>query len=364
MNNSIVKRYLWLFMPLFLLSMTSCSEEEETKEYNINAELDPYLQKFLYEASLRGKSYDLKGDGLIMEFANLERPTVGLCIYEDPIRIQIDRTYWMETLGSANAENLREDVVFHELSHGLLKRQHDNRTLPNTEWKSIMCGGSDVDGRDWSVNFNGARKKYYLDELFAINVPAPDYAQRTNFDKEVGISQYDKAYNFPKEDTNTLLKMDSIPSVDFQIEAVMKVTMSTSQGITGLFVSSKDATSGANYFALGMDERVNLLNTECISPFAEVLVNELYNAEDYNKFTLRKEKDNLFFYINDVLVYWNDYALKSYDYIGVILPKDGTVILKSFKYYNNSNLKSASGSFEPKALPLIQKKPSVYNLSK
>ncbi len=143
--------FLLLVAPLF--SLFSCDDEEGEKEYSVDSELYPYLQRFLDEAAKRGKSFDVVGDGLIMEFADLESPVVGLCTYSNPIKVQIDKKYWKETANSANQENLREDVVFHELGHGLLRRSHDNSTLPNTEWKTIMCGGTEVDGRSWAVNF-------------------------------------------------------------------------------------------------------------------------------------------------------------------------------------------------------------------
>lgn len=388
--------FLLLVAPLF--SLFSCDDEEGEKEYSVDSELYPYLQRFLDEAAKRGKSFDVVGDGLIMEFADLESPVVGLCTYSNPIKVQIDKKYWKETANSANQENLREDVVFHELGHGLLRRSHDNSTLPNTEWKTIMCGGTEVDGRSWAVNFNGARKKYYLDELFAMTVGAPDYTKVKSLDVEKGVKIYGEDYakmqdgeeerislvvNQVKDgllhlsstyDGNLLCALLSdLSSEDFFFEVEMRADGLKSSGLTGLFVSSytSSSTTSTNYFSLTNKNRVDVMNSDCIYPFAEVLVDDYCRVDDFNKFSLRKVGDDLYFYINDMLVYWNDYALDAYTSVGIILPKESSVELKNYAYYTNEGLKSSSeglrnsSSFpELRAVPLVQKSISNYCLIK
>ena len=82
--------------------------------FDVPDEFNVYVQRFENEGRLRGKSIDIKKQGLIVEFADFTgQDIVGLTKYEDPIRIQIDRTYWNE-----NSDIYREFVMFHELGHG------------------------------------------------------------------------------------------------------------------------------------------------------------------------------------------------------------------------------------------------------
>src|ERR1035437_9451238 len=88
---------------------------------------------------------------------------------------------------------MKEDLIFHELGHGLLKRDHLNLTLENGDWKSIMCGGDKVGTRSWNINYKGIRRNYYIDELFDENTPAPDFssnmflADSTGFKKALSL---------------------------------------------------------------------------------------------------------------------------------------------------------------------------------
>lgn len=64
----------------------------------------------------------------------------------------------------------REELIYHEFGHALLRRGHDNDTLPNGERRSIMAQGI------WGLTENSAKKMYYLDELFNRNTPIPEWA--------------------------------------------------------------------------------------------------------------------------------------------------------------------------------------------
>ena len=186
-----MKNTFFLLGFLFLLLFSSCRKDDD---YQVDPALDPYLQLFLKEARQRGFEFDVEKNGLIMEFANLDSPTIGLCTYTRPLLIQIDRTYWKDVTQYDNCEDLRQNVVFHELGHGLLNRSHDNNTLSNSEWKSLMCGGDIVRDRSWQVNFSGMRKKYYLDELFNTKTPEPDflhYGDTFSGDKGTLVESYD-----------------------------------------------------------------------------------------------------------------------------------------------------------------------------
>ena len=128
---SRTKYYFVLVCSCFLV-FTSC---KDSKEYRVDSSFSDYLQRFETEAASRGRTFDPQSSGLIIEFANLKDNTAGLTHYEKPIRIEIDQTYWNDISKSAGADLMKEDLIFHELGHGLLKREHLNTTLENGDWK-------------------------------------------------------------------------------------------------------------------------------------------------------------------------------------------------------------------------------------
>jgi hypothetical protein len=152
------------------LGLASCKNSDNHK---VDAEFTVYVQRFQDEATKHGKSLDLINGGLIVEFADLKDGVAGLCHYEKPIRIEIDKTYWSAIGKGADADLMKENLLFHELGHGFLGRKHLNSTLENGDWKSIMCGGDKVNGRSWNINYHGVRRAYYVDELFDESTAAP-----------------------------------------------------------------------------------------------------------------------------------------------------------------------------------------------
>jgi hypothetical protein len=184
-----MKRFIPITVLFGLFLLPSCKDKDC---YQVNGILDPYLQLFLKEAEKRNLHFDVEEDGLILEFADLDEPTIGLCTYSDPLLVQIDQEYWRNVEEYENCEDLRENVVFHELAHGLLNRRHDNEVMANKEWASLMCGGDEVEGRSWQVNFSGERRDYYLDELFNPATPHPkwgEYGERFSGEKGAKINE-------------------------------------------------------------------------------------------------------------------------------------------------------------------------------
>lgn len=378
-----MKRIVNHIVLLSLLAFVSC--REDANRYEVEPLLDPYLQMFLQEGSKRGMNFDVKNDGLLMEFTDLDGLTIGLCTYQRPLLIQIDKDYWQETTQYEDQENLRQNVVFHELGHGLLNRSHDNRYLENYEWKTIMCGGDDVDGRDWSVNFNGYRKDYYLDELFNMRTPAPEWSKKATFDGEKGslIKNLDmnRSYNGKDELGNSYLMRDYVYTItsankqsnniisilseliteDFYFEVVMKAYMTEDISTTGVCVlydydnnqkynpQKRDRqhpiNDGCNYIAVreqSIGDQFYMINTNCFLPVMEVLIRDMYKHDDYNKYAISRHDGELFFYINDQLIFRNDYqADVPCLSFGVILPAWGRVDITSVELYTlGSTLRS------------------------
>lgn len=151
--------------------------QDDYTNYKVDsAVLQKYLQSYLSEARERGVILDPKTTGLILSFGDCEGSAAGTTFYENPIRIVIDKSYWDNCSNYADGDYLHEEVIFHELTHALLYRGHDNSILPDGEWKSIMRGGTLPKGRINNISFRGMRRNYYVDELFHASTPPPTWS--------------------------------------------------------------------------------------------------------------------------------------------------------------------------------------------
>lgn len=161
---------LFLFTTTFFI-IQSCQKEpafvqqveevNSTKSYeNVDSELWSYWESFEEEAALRGVDIDLEALELVGIFVEIDQDHVaGSCTFSSnqPRVIRIDRTIWKDL-----PDRYREFIVFHELGHCVLFREHDESTDRQGNCLSIMRSG--VDGcRD---AYNEDTRGIYLDELF------------------------------------------------------------------------------------------------------------------------------------------------------------------------------------------------------
>jgi hypothetical protein len=172
-----------------ILLLWACEKSSEPLLYQVDPTIEVYINKFVEEAALRGIT--IKKENLIAEFtAERTNEVCGQCLTskknieknQRKITINNSSLCW----GTAPNEN-KEALVFHELGHCLLNRPHKDDLFANSAPASIMfsnnvgpyqpcqysLGGSN-NGAD--CNFT-ARRKYYIDELFNPNTPAPAWAK-------------------------------------------------------------------------------------------------------------------------------------------------------------------------------------------
>jgi len=169
------------------LSFFSCQQKEVLPmngEITIAPEFQPYVNQFVEEAAIRGNTIDFSDTGLIMQFSTLSLGTAAQCQELGDDRRGNHNILFDETLWALEAPPRKAFLVFHELGHCELGRNHLNAQLANEEWKSMMQGAianatlSDKDqGRP--VVFYGFRRDYYLDELFDETTTSPDWSNRT-----------------------------------------------------------------------------------------------------------------------------------------------------------------------------------------
>lgn len=147
---------IWL-AAILLFCLSSCGEDV----VETDAELIPYFELFAEEAAKRGIVVDYEAariEGLMQE---IDRPNVlGQCFRNEdkPRKVIIDIVYWTEA-----TEVEREFLIFHELGHCFLDRDHLDITKTNSnECVSIMHSTPQA----CSFMLTDENREEYLDELF------------------------------------------------------------------------------------------------------------------------------------------------------------------------------------------------------
>ena len=135
-------------------------------EINIAPSFQPYVDQFIEEASARGIAIDFSDTGLSMQFGTLPLGTAAQCQELGDDRRGNHQLLFDENLWTIAAPARNEFLVFHELGHCELARQHTNNKLPNGEWESMMRGSIasapfTTKEAGQPVNFHGFRTVSY-----------------------------------------------------------------------------------------------------------------------------------------------------------------------------------------------------------
>lgn len=120
-------------------------------------EVDSLFSVFKSEAKIRQRRVD--EDKINLKFTNISQRLGywGFAFVNGSI--ELDSTIWYSMTTPE-----KEYLLFHELGHSILKRNHTNVKFKNGEYKSLML---DMSAEKFSgVYFYVVRRKYYLDELF------------------------------------------------------------------------------------------------------------------------------------------------------------------------------------------------------
>jgi hypothetical protein len=345
---------------LAFVFFTSCKDPDE---YRVDASFAEYLQRFENEGAIRGKSFDLKNRGLIIEFATLKNNLAGLTHYENPIRIEIDKSYWNSISGSAGGDMMKEDLIFHELGHGLLGRKHLNTTLGNGDWKSIMCGGDKVNNRPWNINYKGIRRTYYVNELFDESTPEPYFSStelladtsgyvtkiKLSFDNTANagwsmaddtkhtISIENGRLRFQSKVSDVYLVLMNTNSINIQSEFSYELNMeySTTTDLSGqyglLFGLLPDGSNGGTdpleYFTINKSLKMYMGNRTWYSFFTELSENQIFKNGS-NKLKVFKIGNVLYYFINGIYSYCSEIeTTKNGFQFGFVVPPYGVVLL-------------------------------------
>ena len=363
--------FLWLICSVFLF-ITSC---KDSKEYNVDSAFTDYLQRFETEGASRGHTFDPQANGLIIEFGNLANNDAGLTHYEHPIRIQIDRKYWTAISNSAGADLMKEDLIFHELGHGLLNRDHLNTTLENGDWKSMMCGGTMVNNRSWNINYRGIRRKYYIDELFNESTPAPDFSSNQLAVDTTGFNSYLRfTFDSPSQagwtlgdSANYKISLDngrlrfqskvnvayliyvklSIPltaQTDFSYEMLLNYPAGDITNQYGLIFGPVPAGSDGTkdpveFFSINNNRNMYMGNRSWYSFFTELTESSIVPAGN-NKLKVFNIGQTLYYFINNVYCYSSEMvATGSINEFGFMVPPQGIVWLDNLQISKKGSAK-------------------------
>jgi hypothetical protein len=139
----------------------------------INSNFLPYFNNFLDEANKRGITFTNEDKNITIQFSYYPRSLGGFIGYStsETRTIDIDST-WLKF-----PEPYKELIIFHELGHLLLNRQHTSNKLPNGEYKSIMWSTLNNQDKCTEPLFTGnLRRTYYLNELFIPSTPTPTWS--------------------------------------------------------------------------------------------------------------------------------------------------------------------------------------------
>lgn len=130
---------------------------------SVDQELWTYFQLFETEAAQRGFEIDLNKFDLLAEIHEIDQEDVaGTCTYssDNPNEITIDESFW-----NSASQKYKEIVVFHELGHCVLGRDHNNNANSSGICLSLMNSGL----TGCAIEYTGSNKSIYLDELFYQN---------------------------------------------------------------------------------------------------------------------------------------------------------------------------------------------------
>ncbi|MEL7399879.1 MAG: hypothetical protein AAGN35_15855 [Bacteroidota bacterium] len=157
-----------LMTSLFLLSCNRSDDDptavEDEQQITEVTAIAGFINTFIDAGRARNLTVPDDLGGITFEFRRIGGSTIGYCEY-DPARgnhIALDEQYWS---GASNQE--RAVLLFHELGHCFLNRDHDDAVLSDGTCKSIMH----ADESNCLVAYNDHVDRY-LDELFATGIVA------------------------------------------------------------------------------------------------------------------------------------------------------------------------------------------------
>ena len=147
---------------LILLVMTgfwSCNKDENLT-LKVDPKLQEYFDRFVVEGAARNVTVDYEASRISGYLKIITQPgVIGQCAHSEtkPNTVIIDQIYW-----NTATDLEKEFVVFHELGHCVLNREHLDEADNQGNCVSIMTSGT----AGCHINYTLDTRKAMLDELF------------------------------------------------------------------------------------------------------------------------------------------------------------------------------------------------------
>lgn len=154
---------VYVCMVFGMLTIASCEIEEPQISYVVDVPLQVYFDRFIHEAAARDLDVEYATYQVDAQIGDIiEKNVIGQCAWSGAHQhsITIDEQYWR----TAN-DLQREFVVFHELGHCVLGRDHIDGDDVNGNCVSVMTSGTGP----CRILYNSQNRNELLDELFAEN---------------------------------------------------------------------------------------------------------------------------------------------------------------------------------------------------
>ena len=159
MNLKLIYRMKWILMMSGMLLIWGCGDDDVIERF-VEPSLQTYFDRFANEAAARGVHIDFDSSN-VSGYIRLitEQGVIGQCAHKDnePNTVIIDKIYW-----DKSNDLQREFVVFHELGHCVLNREHLDDADNNGNCISIMTSGVG----QCNIVYNITTRSNMLNELF------------------------------------------------------------------------------------------------------------------------------------------------------------------------------------------------------
>jgi hypothetical protein len=148
--------------------------------YKVPQEFEPFVQKFITEAKAKGRNISI--NNLIIQYEY--SPSFQYCAASNVVspKNDVQKIIYVKASQCWQNSTQFETLIFHELGHCILGREHDMSLLPKGDPKSIMYAGDIALYSPCIYALNDScnklyRRAYYIDELFNPSTPVPDWGK-------------------------------------------------------------------------------------------------------------------------------------------------------------------------------------------
>ncbi|MFT5168205.1 MAG: hypothetical protein ACI8P3_003446 [Saprospiraceae bacterium] len=283
----------------FLILLTACkTEENDLPNINVDESFEKHVVSFIEEGAKRGHIIDFEDTGLTIIFGNTPNASASCAEIGAQDRgshqIIVNKNIWQ----SLN-DSLQERLIFHELGHCELNRNHRNDKFADGSWKSIMRGDplTELDER-MPIPYFGFRRDYYLNELFDEQIQLPDWANQSFEYHDLPLT----SKNLIIEKSNLSLLDDT---TDLEIDDYeMEFEIRTISGIEATWVAW--GTEEQHYFFWFKGNEFHFAaNSTFQGPF-HYIENDAFNFRETQKITIRQNGPFCKIFLNEQFFFMVD----------------------------------------------------------